>query len=52
MNWYFSAAEFKQLLATRAFIDALAGFLLPDAANQARGPILVERLSSLASSGS
>ncbi len=44
------ASEFQQLLALRAFIDALPGFLLPDAANQARGPLLVERLTALASS--
>lgn len=46
----FIASEFQQLLAIRAFVDALPGFLLPDAANQARVPILVERLTALASS--
>lgn len=46
------AAELSHLLATRAFLDALPGFLLPDAANQARQPILLRRLSALASLGS
>jgi hypothetical protein len=31
----FIASEFQQLLAMRTFVDALPGFLLPDAANQA-----------------
>ena len=46
----FIAWEFQQLLAVRAFVDALPGFLLPDAANQARLPILLERLTELAAS--
>ena len=46
------SSEFQQLLNTRAFVDALPGFLLPDAANQARVPILLERLAALANSGS
>lgn len=45
------SAELQRLLATRAFIDALPGFLLPDAANQARVGVLVERLTTLVSSG-
>ncbi len=47
----FIASELQQLLAVRAFTDALPGFLLPDAANQARRPLLVERLTELASFG-
>lgn len=42
------AAEFGKLLNTPAFVDALAGFLLPDAASQARRPLLLERLNALA----
>jgi hypothetical protein len=48
----FIASEFQQLLAARAFVDALRGFLLPDDANQARLPMLLERLAALAASGS
>lgn len=47
----FVASELQQLLALRAFVDALPGFLLPDAANQARVPIPLECLTALASSG-
>ena len=43
-------SEFQHLINTRAFVDALPGFLLPDVANQARVPILLERLAALASS--
>ena len=43
------AAECGKLLNTPAFVDALAGFLLPDAASQARRPLLLERLQALAS---
>ena len=46
----FIASEFQQLLSVRAFVDALPGFLLPDAANQARLPILLDRLTELAAS--
>jgi hypothetical protein len=48
----FIASEFRQLLTARAFVDALPGFLLPDAANQARLPMLLERLTALAASES
>ena len=48
----FIASEFQQLLAARAFVDALRGFLLPDDANQARLPMLLQRLAALAASGS
>jgi hypothetical protein len=43
------ATTLQRLMAHRAFIDALPGFLLPDSATQARLPILVERLTALAS---
>jgi hypothetical protein len=42
------AHEFARLLATRAFIDALPGFLLPDSASQARYPLLLDRLKAIA----
>ncbi len=42
------ASEIAQLLATRQFLDALPGFLLPDSASQARQALLRERLSALA----
>jgi hypothetical protein len=41
------AVEFQHLMSTRAFTDALSGFLLPDAATQARLPIVVDRLRAL-----
>jgi hypothetical protein len=41
--------EIAKLLANPAFIDALPGFLLPDAASQLRIGIVVERLRDLAS---
>ena len=41
------AREFRRLLETRQFVDALPGFLLPDGANQARLPNLLERLRAL-----
>lgn len=44
-------AELGQMLRTRAFIDALPGFLLPDAANQARLPRLLGRLRAMAGAG-
>jgi hypothetical protein len=44
----FIAAEFGNFLKARQFLDALPGFLLPDAANQARLPILIDRLTSIA----
>jgi hypothetical protein len=45
------ASTFRELLANPDFIDALTGFLMPDAASQARRPILEERLRSLSGSG-
>ena len=47
----FIATEIRLLLDLRVFVDALPGFLLPDAASQARLPPLLERLHSLASLG-
>lgn len=41
--------EITRLLATPGFIDALPGYLLPDAASQARIGIVLRRLNSLAS---
>lgn len=40
--------EIRSLLDNRDFVEALAGFLLPDAASQARRPILERRLAVLA----
>ncbi len=42
-------AETKSLLATRGFLDALPGYLLPDAASQSRIGIVLERFKELAS---
>ena|SRR5205809_5719524 len=44
------ACEIRRLLEVRPIVDALTGFLLPDAASQARYPILRERLDLLAQS--
>jgi hypothetical protein len=44
------ASEIRRLLDTRQFLDALPGFLLPDAASQGRQPLLRERLNALAQS--
>jgi len=40
-------AEFRKLLATPEFLDALPGYLLPDQASQARVSILLERLRKI-----
>ena len=45
------ATEINQLLENRDFLDGLAGFLLPDAASQARRPILEARLRSIGQAG-
>ncbi len=39
--------EIRALLETAGFVDALPGFLLPDAASQQRLPILLARLRAL-----
>lgn len=44
----FVAAEIRKLLATREFLDALPGYLLPDHASQARVSILLDRLKKIA----
>jgi hypothetical protein len=41
------ATEFQTLLETPAFIDALPGYLLPDAGSQSRLSILVSRLKEI-----
>ncbi len=42
-------AEIERLLATRRFLDALPGYLLPDAASQSRIGIVLERFKDLGS---
>jgi len=42
------AAEIKKLLGTSSFVDALPGFLLPDAVSQARISTVLERLTQIA----
>ena len=42
------SSEIRTLLGNQDFIEALSGFLLPDAANQARRTILEQRLTALA----
>jgi predicted nucleotidyltransferase len=42
-------AEIAALLATGRFVDALPGYLLPDAASQARISLVLQRLEELAS---
>lgn len=42
------ASEISALVGDRDFIEALPGFLLPDAASQARRPLLEERLRAIA----
>lgn len=41
-------SELRQLLGVQTFVDAVSGFLLPDAASQSRRPALLERLRVLA----
>jgi hypothetical protein len=43
------SGEMQTLLETQAFLDALPGHLLPDSASQARMPLLVDRIKSIAS---
>lgn len=42
------ASEFRRLLDTKTFVDALPGYLLPDPASQARITILLRRLKEMA----
>jgi hypothetical protein len=44
------ASEMRALLDTRAFIDTLPGFPLPDSARQGRASLSIERLNALAQS--
>jgi hypothetical protein len=44
------ASEINKLLGTQAFVDALPGYLLPDAASQARITLLMSRLRQIAAS--
>jgi hypothetical protein len=44
----FIAKETGLLLETPQFIDAIPGYLLPDAASQGRVPLVVERLKEIA----
>ncbi len=39
--------QFRSLLASRDFLDALPGHLLPDAASQQRSGIVIERIKQL-----
>ena len=41
------AELFRAMLETRAFLDALSGYLLPDAASQERLPILKDRMKQI-----
>jgi hypothetical protein len=42
------ASELRRLLGVPEFLDALSGFLMPDAGSQARRPLLLQRLRALA----
>ena len=42
------ASEINKLLGTQAFVDALPGYLLPDAASQARIMLVMSRLRQIA----
>jgi hypothetical protein len=44
----FIASEIKKLLTVDSFVDALPGFLLPDAMSQARLSLVLERLRQIA----
>jgi len=48
---HYIAEQFRTLLATRAFVDALPGYLLPDASSQGRLPILLSRIKKMPNSG-
>jgi hypothetical protein len=41
------ATEIRKLLATKAFLDALPGYLLPDPTSQTRVSILLDRLKKV-----
>jgi hypothetical protein len=44
----FVVAEVSELLTNRAFVDAISGHLLPDAASQARFETVMERMQAIA----
>jgi len=44
---FYIAEQFRSLLETSAFVDALPGYLLPDAGSQNRLPILLNRLMEI-----
>jgi hypothetical protein len=44
---FYIAEQFLTLLETPAFVDALPGYLLPDAGSQNRLPILFNRLMEI-----
>jgi hypothetical protein len=44
---FYIAGQFQTLLETPAFMDALSGYLLPDASSQNRLPILLNRLMEI-----
>lgn len=45
------AQEFAKLLDTEDFIDAIPAHMLPDDANQARVPVIEDRIRALAGRG-
>jgi len=45
----FLAGKFREFLNNRSFLDALPGHLLPDSASQQRIPILMGRITAIAS---
>jgi hypothetical protein len=45
----FLGEQFSRLLVDRAFVEAIAGHLPPDAASQARGEIVRDRMRRIAS---
>jgi hypothetical protein len=47
----FVAEQFRMLLETPAFTDALPGYLLPDVGSQMRLPILLNRLAKISQGG-
>ncbi len=47
----FLAGSFKQYISDESFIESLPGHLLPDAANQARVPIVLETINQIIQAG-
>lgn len=48
----FVAAEFQRLLEDEAFVEAVPGYLYPDAASQARAPSILSKIKELATTKS